>query len=85
MAIVERSSSPRAALDWWADQGNRGHAECYAHAYRAAGAASGLVELWNAVVTACKHEGDKPVADVLAAVRNAVVELRLALDRNTVK
>jgi hypothetical protein len=44
-----------------------------------------LVELWNAVVTACKHEEDKPVTDVLAAVQNAVVELKLALDRTTVK
>ena len=44
-----------------------------------------LVELWNAVVTACKHEEDKPVAEVLSAVRDAVVELKLALDRTTVK
>jgi hypothetical protein len=44
-----------------------------------------LVELWNAVVTACRHEKDKPVAEVLAAVRDAVVELKLALDRITVK
>ena len=44
-----------------------------------------LVELWNAVVTACKHEEDKPVAEVLSAVRDAVVELKLALDRATVK
>ena len=44
-----------------------------------------IVELWNAVVTACKHEKDKPVAEVLAAVRDAVVELKLALDRTTVK
>ena len=44
-----------------------------------------LVELWNAVVTACKHEEDKPVAEVRSAVRDAVVELKLALDRTTVK
>ena len=44
-----------------------------------------LVELWNAVVTACKHEEDKPVADVLTDVQNAVVALKLALDRTTVK
>lgn len=44
-----------------------------------------IVELWNAVVTACKHEKDKPVAEVLAAVRDTVVELKLALDRTTVK
>jgi len=44
-----------------------------------------LVELWNAVATACKHEEDKPVAEVISAVRDAVVELKLALDRSTVK
>jgi len=44
-----------------------------------------LVELWNAVVTACKHERDKPVAEVLAAVRMRLWSLSWALDRTTAK
>ena len=54
-------------------------------AQQAAPRRTDLVELWNAVVTAYKDEKDKPVVEVLAAVRDAVVELNLAFDRTTVK
>jgi hypothetical protein len=40
-----------------------------------------LAELWNAVVTASERQQTKSVGEVLAAIREAVIELQLALNR----
>lgn len=55
------------------------------HAQRPVPAVHDLQELWDAVITTCEHESDKPMAEVLAAVREAVIELQLALDRAAAK
>jgi hypothetical protein len=44
-----------------------------------------LEELWNAVVTACEYGQTKRVGEVLAAAREAVIELQLSLDRAATK